>query len=168
MSAVNEALQKMTGTENAFGSAEELQSAYTKAVQEVFADSVLQAVDTNAIDQVIADALHAVGAETIETVPPEQKAAFAGNVQTALAAYADEVPDISELEPDAAVEAVQLLQEKNGAAKAEAVPVPDAPPQEGGTHVWIWIAAGAVLIAAITAFAVYHIRKHKKHEEEMQ
>lgn len=166
VSAVNEALRKMTGTEDAFGSEDELRSAYTKAVQEVFADSVLQVVDTDAIDEVIADALQAVGAETLETVPPKQQTAFADKVQVGLAEYADDVPDLSNLEPDAAVEAVQMLQEKNEVAKAQTVAVPDAPPQERGTRVWIWIAAGVVLIAAISVFAVYHTRKHKKHEEE--
>ncbi len=166
VAAVNEVLRKMTGTENAFGSEAELRSAYTKAVQEVFADSVLQAVDTDVIDEVIADALQAVGAETIETVPPEQKTAFADKVQAGLAAYADDVPSLSDLEPDAAVEAVQMLQDKNEAAKAQAVAVPDAPPQGNETHIWIRIAVGAVLIAAITAVAIYHTRKHKKHEEE--
>ena len=156
VSAVNEALRKMTGTENAFADAEELHSAYVQAVQEVFADSVLQAVDTEKIDAVITDALQAVDAQTTGSVPAEKQAAFVQDVQTRFAAYAQALPSLSGLEPAQALEAIRTVQEKNKAAKAQAIPVPESPPEKSGVPAWVWIAAAVLLIAAISVFAVYH------------
>lgn len=167
VSAVNEVLRKMTGTENAFADAQELHSAYVKAVQETFADRVLQAVDTEKIDAVIANALQAVQAESIETVPADKQAAFVQDVQTGFAQYAQELSDLSDLEPAQAMKAIQTIQEKSEAAKAQAIPVPESP-EKCAVPVWVWIAAATVLAAAITTFVVCYIKKHKNQEGEIK
>ena len=110
VSAVNEAVARLTGTEDYYATPEEVQSSYSTAVADIFVET-LHAVDGEKINAVIQSALQEVGAETVESVPPDKQEAFVQSVETALQEVAPDVPAISNtLTAKDAVQVIKTLQ----------------------------------------------------------
>lgn len=163
VSAVNKAIARLTGTEDLYAKPEEVQSAYSAAVADNFVETALLAVDGETIDAVIQSALWEVGAKTVDTVPPDKQAAFIASVETALREEASDVPRISDaMTVEEAVQAIEMLQQKNEESAKEGIHVPQPKDKQSGKP-WILfgVCVAIVIAGAFCAILVYRGRKMK-------
>ena len=167
VSAVNEAVKRLTGTEDLYSTPEEVQSTYSAAVADYFVETALLAVDSEQIDTAIQNALREVGAETVDAVPAEKQTEFVQAVETALRAEVPDVPTISDsLPPDAAVQVVETLQAKSKEAASSGIPIPEPGAKNASSRSILFCCIGAAVLV-VTAAVLFWVYRRKKHKEEI-
>ena len=167
VSAVNESVKRLTGTEDLYSTPEEAQSAYSAATAENFVETVLLTVDSNQIDTAIQNALQEVGAEAVDAVPTEKQTAFVQAVEAALQVVAPDVPTISDaLPPDEAWQVIETLQTKNKEAVSSGIPVPVPGVESTKLHSILFCCIGAAVLV-VTAAVLFWVYRRKKHKEEL-
>lgn len=162
VSAVNEAIKRLTGTEDLYSTPEEVQSAYSAAVADNFVETALLAVDGEKTNTAIQTALQEVGAETVESVPSDKQASFVQAVEAALQAEAPDVPTISDtMPPDEAVQVIGTLQVLNGESVTSGIKIQDQIEKPNSRGIGLIIAI-AVAMTVIVVLATWIYRKVKK------
>lgn len=147
-------------------SKDEIEEIYNKASKDAFVDSVVNTVDGDVINNAIKENLSAVGAENIESVPPEKQKEFVDGVVKTLT---DNGAEINEL-PDSftgeqAIDAIESVSKKNESETE--VEVDDFVPKEKPQSYVLYVAVGVAAVAIIAVIAVLIIkRKIKKTNEE--
>ena len=168
VSAVNEAIARLTGTEDLYSSPEEVQSAYRAAVADNFVGTVLLAVDGEIVDAAIQNALQEVGAETIQDISPDKQTVFVQSVETALRETAQDVPSISDtLSAHEAVQTIKTLQTQNEEARASGGSMPSTITEKRHSHIFIFCCVGAAVLI-VTTFSLYVVYRGRKNKEEQQ
>ena len=164
VSAVNEAVARLTGTENYYTTPQEVQSAYKAAVADNFVEAVLLAVDSDKIDAVIQNALQEIGAEAVESVPTDKQALFVQSVETALQEYATDLPMISDvMTAEEAVHAIETLQQQNEQVTKNSNPViKQEGKQNRKTVIWCGVGAAVVIAVAVCIVFVFSGRKRRR------
>ena len=164
VSAVNEAVARLAGTENYYTTPQEVQSAYKAAVADNFVEAVLLAVDSDKIDAVIQNALQEIGAEAVESVPTDKQALFVQSVETALQEYATDLPMISDvMTAEEAVHAIETLQQQNEQVTKNSNPViKQEGKQKRKTVIWCGVGAAVVIAVAVCIVFVFSGRKRRR------
>ena len=166
VSAVNEAVKRMTGTEDLYSTPEEVQSAHSAAVAENFVETVLLTVDSKQIDTAIQNALQEVGVETVDAVPAEKQTEFIRAAEAALQAEVPDVPTISDsLQPDEAVQVIETLQRQSIEAVSSGIPVPEPGTKNTSSRTILFCCIGAAVLI-VTAAVLFWVYRGKKHKEE--
>ena len=161
---VNEILGQLSGNGGYFNDMEDVENAYSDAVEDEFVEKTLEATDSDKIDFAIDEALSSAGVEKLEDVPEEKKAEFVQSVEKKLSEYAPDIETVSDkLTDEEAFEAIKQLRDKNESAATQGKKVP-APQAKNKTVTVIAVAAAAVA-AVITAVAVIYIKHKQKNEE---
>lgn len=161
VSAINEAVARLTGTEDAFASPQEVESAYHNAAAINFTETVLLAVDGNKIDAAIHEALNEVGAETVDTVPQEMQTEFIRAVEAALQAEAPDVPTISDvLSPEQSIQAINNLQTKSEEEATAGTIVPIQTKQSKSFRLPTVI--GVCTVAVVLLICIILVRKRRE------
>ena len=167
VSAVNESIKRLTGTEELYSTPEEVQSAYSAAVSENFVETALLAVDSEQIDTAIQNALQEVGVETVDALPTEKQTEFVQAVETALQAEVPDVPTISDsLPPDEAVQVIETLQRQSKEAASSGIPVPELGTKNTSSRTILFCCIGATVLI-VTAAVLFWVYRGKKHKEEI-
>lgn len=166
LAEVNETLSIMTGTQNYFGSVDEIIGAYKAATATDFVNTSVEAVDPGVIEDIIDDAVQIVGAETVDTVPQEKKADFVAAVENGLKEQASDVDMISDsLTEDEAIDAIKSLQSVNEENQSAGTKIISAVQKTDNLLFKVIIAAAAAIIVVFVVLAVVIKKKQKKYEE---
>lgn len=166
VSAVNEAIARLTGAEDLYSTPEEVRSAYSAAVADNFVETALLAVDGEKIDTAIQTALQEVGAETVDAVPAEKQTEFIRAAEAALQAEVPDVPTISDsLQPDEAVQVIETLQRQSIEAASSGIPVPEPGTKNTSSRTILFCCIGAAVLI-VTAAVLFWVYRRKKHKEE--
>lgn len=151
----NEVLNQLTEKANKpFESVDEIEDAYSNAVEDEYVDDTLSSVDSDKIDSAINNALDSVGAKSIEQIPEEKKEEFVQRFESGIALYAPDVDSISDkLNVDESLKAIKKLQAENDKAATSGKKVPEA--QTKTAIIIIVVAVALVVTANITLVVVY-------------
>ena len=161
---VNEILGQLSGNGGYFNDMEDVENAYSDAVEDEFVEKTLEATDSDKIDFAIDEALSSAGVEKLEDVPEEKKSEFVQSVESNLSEYAPDFETVSDkLTDEKAFEAIKQLRDKNESAAAQGKKVPA--PQGKYKTVTVIAVAAAAAAAVITAVAVIYIKHKQKNEE---
>lgn len=141
---------------------DEIEEIYNDASKDAFVDSVVNTVDGNVIDNAIKENLSAVGAENIESVPPEKQKDFVNGVVNTLTENGAEIEVLPDSFTDEQIiDAIESVSNRNESETGVVVDgfVPEKSPKSYG----IYIAVGIVAVSTIAVVAVLIIkRKHNK------
>ena len=144
-------------------SKDEIEEIYNKASKDAFVDSVVNTVDGDVINNAIKENLSAVGAENIESVPPEKQKDFVNGFVNTLDKNGAEIENLPDsIADEQAIEVIEPLLERN--EDEAGVSIEDLIPEDNSKSYTPYIAAGiaaAVIIAAVAVFII----KHKGHKE---
>lgn len=161
---VNEILGQLSGNGGYFNDMEDVENAYSDAVEDEFVEKTLEATDSDKIDLAIDEALSSAGVEKLEDLPEEKKAEFVQSVEKKLSEYAPDIETVSDkLTDEKAFEAIKQLRDKNESAATQGKKVPA--PQAKNKTVTVIAVAAAAAAAVITAVAVIYIKHKQKNEE---
>ena len=144
-------------------SKDEIEEIYNDASKDAFVDSVVNTVDGNVIDNVIKENLSAVGAENIESIPPEKQKEFVDGVVNTLTENGAEIEALPDSFTDEQIiDAIEAVSDRNESETGVMVDgfVPVDPPKSYG----IYIAVAIAFVAIITVIAVLII-KHKSNKK---
>lgn len=155
ISRTNEVLNQLTERINKpFESVDEIEDAYSNAVEDEYVEDTLSSVDSDKIDSAINNALDSVGAKSVEQIPEEKKEEFVQRFESGIALYAPDVDSISDkLNVDESLEAIKKLKAENGKAATSGKKVPEA--QTETAMIIILVAVALAVTAIITLIVVY-------------
>lgn len=143
-------------------SKDEIEEIYNDASKDAFVDSVVNTVDGNVIDNVIKENLSAVGAENIESIPPEKQKEFVDGVVNTLTENGAEIEVLPDSFTDEQIiDAIESVSNRNESETG--VEVDDFIPKENPQSYVLYISVGIAAVAIIATVAVLIIkRKHNK------
>lgn len=167
LESANGTLSLMTGKENHFADVDSLVSEYKDAVAKDFINTSFSAVDPDAIDSAVKDALKTVGVSSVEKIPEDKKQAFVQAVESALKNQASDVEGISDtLSADEAISAIAELEDENAEQVAQGKKVPLKKLKNSTVIIIVAAGAGLALIIAVSVIAVLHKKRKLTNNEE--
>ncbi len=160
---VNNSVSQITQNGNSyFSDFDSLEDTYKNTVSQEFVDSVLESVDSYAVDSSINDALSAVGCDDIADIPDNKKEEFVQLVEDNLKQYMPDVDYISDtLDASESAETIEKLQQENEQKATEGVPVPK-PQQQRKTIYIIIILILLVLICTVIILILIKSKSKKQ------
>lgn len=167
LESANGTLSLMTGKEKHFADVDSLVSEYKDAVAKDFINTSLSAVDPDAIDSAVKDALKTVGVSSVGKIPEDKKQAFVRAVESALKNQASDVEGISDtLSADEAISAIAELEDENAEQVAQGKKVPLKKLKNSTVIIIVAAGAGLALIIAVSVIAVLHKKRKLTNNEE--
>lgn len=151
-------------------SREEIEEIYNEAVKDAFVDSAVNTADGDVIENAIKENLDAVGAESIDSIPPEKQQEFVDGIINNLTENGAEIEKLPDsLTDEQAVEVVEALSARN--EEEAGVDIEALIPEDKPKSYAPYIAAGVAAVAIIAAVAVLIIKRKntkKTNEEDKQ
>lgn len=151
-------------------SKEEFEEIYNEAVKDAFADSVVNTVDGNVIDNAVKENLDTVGAENIESIPPEKQKEFVDGVVNALAENGAEIEKLPDsFSNEEAIKVIESVVNKNESETGKMID--DFRSDEKSKKQGLYIVVGVAAVAIIATAAVFIIKRKntkKTNEEDKQ
>ena len=151
-------------------SKEEVEEIYNEALKNTFIDSAVNMADGEVIDNAIKENLYAVGAESIEVIPPENQQEFVSGVINTLTENGAEIEKLPDsLTDEQAIEIIESLSSKN--EEETGIVIDDLIPEDKPKTYAPYIAVSVVAVAIIAAVAVFIIKRKnakKTNEEDKQ
>ena len=151
-------------------SKEEIEEIYNEAAKDAFVDSVVNTADGNVIDNAVKENLGAVGAENIESIPPEKQKDFVNGIVNTLTESGAEIEALPDsFSDEQAMEAIEAVLTRNKEEIGVAVDdfIPDDEPKSYGLYIAVGVAAVAI-IAAVAVLIIKRKNNKKNNEEDKQ
>ena len=148
----------------------EVEEIYNEASKDAFIDSVVNTVDSNVIDEAIKENLDAVGAESIDVIPPEKQQEFVGRVVYTLTENGAEIENLPDLLTDEqAMEIIESLSKRNEEEAGVSIDalIPEDKPKSFAPYIAVGVAA-VVIIAAVAVLIIKRKNAKKFNEEDKQ